>query len=301
MKSTFRFLSRMALRLLPWGVASALGMAGLNAAADPATLRTRHAQLHEQLKNNVYQRALYIDSAEQGNNLKGDVYAVLDYPFATVSEALRQPEDWCDIMILPFNTKYCHAVKGSGGPVLLMRIGRKFDQPVQDAYRIEFSWRNAAATPDYLETALNAPEGPLGTRDYRINVSVVPLEGNKSFMHLSYSYGYGVAGRLAMQAYMATVGADKVGFSVTGRDANGQPVYIGGVRGAIERNAMRYYLAIGAHLAAQAFSAPQQADKRIQAWFNATERYPRQLREMDRSTYVAMKRTEVERQQALLQ
>ena len=120
-------------------------------------------------------------------------------------------------------------------------------------------------------------------------------------MHLSYSYGYGVAGRLAMQAYMATVGADKVGFSVTGRDANGQPVYIGGVRGAIERNAMRYYLAIDAHLAAQAFSAPQQADKRIQAWFNATERYPRQLREMDRSTYVAMKRNEVERQQALLQ
>ena len=68
-------------------------------------------------------------------------------------------------------------------------------------------------------------------------------------MHLSYSYGSGVAGRLAMQGYLATAGADKVGFTVTGRDGSGQPIYIGGVRGAIERNAMRYYLAIDAHLA----------------------------------------------------
>lgn len=33
-------------------------------------------------------------------------------------------------------------------------------------------------------------------------------------MHLSYSYGYGMAGRMAMQAYLATAGADKVGFSL---------------------------------------------------------------------------------------
>ncbi len=45
----------------------------------------------------------------------------------------------------------------------------------------------------------------------------------------------------------------------------------------------------------------QQAEKRIQNWFTESERYPRQLREMDRTTYVAMKRQEVERQQTLLQ
>ena len=44
----------------------------------------------------------------------------------------------------------------------------------------------------------------------------------------------------------------------------------------------------------------QRVDKRIQAWFDATERYPKQLREMDRSTYVAMKRQEYERQQTAL-
>ena len=44
----------------------------------------------------------------------------------------------------------------------------------------------------------------------------------------------------------------------------------------------------------------QRVEKRIQTWFSNTERYPRQLREMDRSTYIAMKRSEHERQQAMI-
>ena len=34
-------------------------------------------------------------------------------------------------------------------------------------------------------------------------------------------------------------------------------------------------------------------------WFDATERYARQLHEMDRATYLAMKQREYARQQAL--
>jgi hypothetical protein len=65
---------------------------------------------------------------------------------------------------------------------------------------------------------------------------------------------------------------------------------------------MRYYLAIDAYLGSLSAGKEQRVEKRIQNWFSATERYPRQLREMDRSTYVAMKKEEVERQQtALLQ
>jgi hypothetical protein len=217
-----------------------------------------------------------------------------------VSGELKDPAKWCDILILPFNTKYCHAVDGNAGPTLRVRIGRKYNQPLGDAYRLDFAYRATAAAPGFFESRLASANGPLGTRDYRISVSAVPLEGNRCFLHLSYSYGYGLAGRLAMQAYLGTVGADKVGFSVTGKDADGQPIYMGGVRGAVERNAMRYYLAIDAYL--DSLSAPpgQQVERRIQNWFNATERYPRQLHEMDRSTYVTMKRQEIERQQTLI-
>jgi hypothetical protein len=64
---------------------------------------------------------------------------------------------------------------------------------------------------------------------------------------------------------------------------------------------MRYYLAIDAHLDALKAPVGEQVDRRIQSWFTATDHYPRQLREMDRPSYVAMKKQEVERQQQLIE
>lgn len=288
--------------LMRAGAALVIGVASFHAiAGDAGSLRAKHAELREQLSNNQFKRAMVIDSTQAGDSVKGDVFAVLDHPYSVLSNELKNPDAWCDILILPFNTKYCHAMDGNGGAILNVRIGRKFDQPVQDAYKLQFAYRGVAAAPDYFESRLSAKEGPIGTRDYHIVLSAVPLDDKRTFMHLSYSYAYGLTGKVAMQAYLATAGADKVGFSVTGKDANGQPLYMGGVRGAVERNAMRYYLAIDSYL--DSLNAPpgQQVERRIQGWFNATERYPRQLREMDRPAYVTMKRSEVERQQNVIQ
>jgi hypothetical protein len=79
---------------------------------------------------------------------------------------------------------------------------------------------------------------------------------------------------------------------------SGPPGLVGGVRGVMERNTMRYYLAIEAFLGALA--APPQArfEKRIRDWFAASERYPLQLHELDRAEYLGMKRVENLRQQA---
>jgi hypothetical protein len=288
--------------LLPRLAAAALlGLASLAAMADAGELRAKHAELRDQLRDNPYHRAIHIDSVEAGDILKGDVYAVLDHPFQTVSSALKDPSDWCDILLLPFNTKYCRPEAGPAGTNLQLRIGRKVDQPVEEAYRIDFALRPVVSGADYFESRLNAGKGPLGTRDYRIVLAAVPLDSGHTFMHLSYAYANGGLGRMAMNGYLSTAGADKVGFTVVGRDANGQPQFINGVRGAIERNVMRYYLAIDAHLASLSAPAGQQVDKRIETWFNATERYARQLHEMDRSAYVAMKRGEYERQQTVIQ
>ena len=278
-----------------------LALAPLAASANAGELRARYADVREQLRQNSHGHPLHIDSSEQADRLTGDVFAVLEHPFATVSAALKDPARWCDILILPFNTKYCHAVKADRGPVLMVRIGRKFNQPVEQAYRLEFGYRNVAAQPDYFESLLQAGEGPVGTRDYRIAVSAMPLDGGRTFLRLNYSYGFGAAGRMAMQLYLGTVGANKIGFTVLGRDAGGQPQYIQGVRGAVERNAMRYYLAIDAYLGSLSAPPGQQVEQRIQNWFTATERYPRQLREMDRPAYVAMKRNEHERQQSRIE
>ena len=100
-----------------------------------------------------------------------------------------------------------------------------------------------------------------------------------------------------MQGYLATIGRDKVGFTATGKLANGQPAYIQGVRGVVERNTMRYYLAIDAYLAALAAPPEEQLEKRMQHWYNATDQYARQLHEMERDDYLKMKRSEYQRQQ----
>ena len=279
-----------------------LACAALQASADAVSERARYVELQATLKgNNAFKRALHVDSMEADESLKGDVYALLDHPFSMISNALKQPAQWCDVLILPFNTKYCHAVQVKGASQLLVRVGRKFDQPLQNAYRIQFGYRNVSQSADYFETRLDAASGPMGTKNYRIVVSAIPVEGGKTFLHLSYSYGFGFTGRIAMQAYLGTVGADKVGFTVTGREANGQPQYIGGMRGVVERNAMRYYLAIDSYLDSLSVPREQQVERRINNWFSSTEQYARQLHEMDRNTYVSMKRQEYERQATLIQ
>jgi len=286
-----------------WKLLAAAGLllAALAAAADPAELRERHAALQEQLRDNPYHRAMYINSSESGDTLTGDVYAELDHPFESLAGSLKDPAEWCEILILPFNTKYCHATSGPDGPGLMMRIGRKADQPVNDAYRLDFRLRAVAARPDYFESQLFADSGPMGTHDYRIVLSAIPLDARRAFIHLSYSYSASGIGRLATQVYLNTTGAEKVGFTVVGHDSNNQPIFVQGVRGIIERNVMRYFLAIDAHLTSLSVPPEQQLDKRIQTWFNLTEQYARQLHEMDRAHYVAMKHGEVERQQTLVQ
>lgn len=278
--------------------AALMAFVALNASADGGALRARYSQVREQLRNNPYHRPIAIESAEEGDTLKGDIYAVLNHPYATLSRSLQQPGDWCAILILPFNTKYCHATRNGDGAIVTVRIGRKADQPVNEAYRIDFALRPVAASSDYFESRLTAGQGPVGTRDYRITLEAIPLDARRTFMHLSYSYAYGAMGRFAMQAYLSTAGANKVGFSVSGRDGNGDPIYIGGVRGAIERNVMRYYLAVDAHLASLEAPPDEQLDRRLETWFDSTERYARQLHEMDRAHYIAMKKGEFERQQA---
>ena len=78
--------------------------------------------------------------------------------------------------------------------------------------------------------------------------------------------------------------------------AGREPTYIGGMRGVVERNTMRYYLAINAYLDSLAAPPEKQLEKRFRDWFDATERYPKQLHEVDRDAYLRMKRNEYQRQ-----
>ena len=280
-------------------LACASGMAcAAVAQTDPAAaLRAKHADLSAQLRQNQFKRPLVLESVEQPKGLKGDIYGVVDYPFDVVNAALTNSAHWCDVMILHINTKYCHATATPAGATLKINIGKKTPEPLSDAPRVEFRYSVAASSADYFDIMLSAKDGPLGTSDYHIHLKAVALPGSSTFLHLTYSYAVNIGGRLAMQTYLGTIARDKVGFTVTGRQANGAPTHIAGVRGLVERNTMRYFLAIDAFLDSTRAAPAMQLEQRLQNWFTAVEQYPRQLHEVDRPAYLAMKRAEVARQQ----
>lgn len=259
---------------------------------DAQALKARYLALREQLADNPYQRPLYIESSETSDRLAGEIYALVEQPFAMLSSALLGIDHWCDILILHLNVKSCRA-SSSASDTLSLNIGRKFEQPLADTYQIDFLYRVVVDTPDYLQVMLSAAQGPLGTSNYRVKLEAVKLDSQRNFLHFSYAYDYGIAARMAMQSYLATVGRNKAGFSVEGSQVNGQPDYVSGIRGIVERNTMRYFLAIEAYLGAP---APQQLEKRLSDWYAGIERYPLQLKNIERSEYLEMKRKEVQPQ-----
>ena len=275
--------------------AAVWGQVNISAPMDAAALLQKNADLKSQLAGSPFRRPLVLDSSESANTVDGNVYAVLESSFAAVSSTFKSPEQWCEVMILHINTKYCRP-DGSAAPTRFkVSIGKKTPQQLSDAFALDFDYEIASASSSYLSVLLSAPKGPLGTSNYKIEVQAVPLPDNRTFMRLHYAYGYGVTSRLAMQGYLATIGAGKVGFTQLN---DGQKTgYIGGMRGAAERNIMRYYLAIEAYQASLARPVDERLESRLKHWFDATEEYPRQLREVDKASYLAMKKEEYQRQQ----
>jgi hypothetical protein len=279
---------------------AALALAAPGETGSGAALRAKYEGLKEKLASNPFGRPLFLVSQEGSDELKGDVYAIVNYPFAQVDRGFREAANWCDVLILPFNTKHCYAVPGESATKLAVRIGRKADQPAEQAFPIAFNYRVASRTPEYLRIVLQAATGPFGTRDYQIALEAVPIDETRTFIYLGYSYGFGVMSRLAMQAYLSTIGASKVGFTVVGREADGAPKYVGGMLGATERNTMRYFLAIDSYLSSLTAPPGTQVEKRLNDWFAATEKYPKQLHEMDRREYISMKQKETQRLRAAI-
>jgi hypothetical protein len=279
--------------VVPCLVSILLASAVPAAAQDAQSLRERHGALRTELAENPFGRPIHVESHEEGGQHKGAVYAVLEQPFKRVSASLRNGAQWCEVLILQPNVKHCEAA--NGGAALTLFVGRKAADSIEDAYRSDFNYGVAAASADYLRVALDAPEGPLGTTDYRIRLEATPLDANRSFLHLHYSYTLHSTARMGMNMYLATSGRNKVGFSVVDRSADGRPVYIRGVRGVVERNTMRYYLALEAYLGTLDVPAPDRIERRLRAFHAGLERYPRQLREHDLAEYLEIKRRDVAR------
>ncbi len=261
-----------------------------------AYLLERYQRVKPRLEDNNFGFPLSIESSERDGRLHVDVYGIFEHPIGSVIDALKIPENWCDIVTLHPNIKACTYRELPDVRQLTFYGGRKTYQAPDDAYQFTCRYRIIEQRREYLHIVLDADKGPLGTREHRLRFEALPLDAHRTFVQVSFSYASGTPLRIAEQIYFSTLGRSKIGFTITGIDEKGSPLYIGGSRGVIERNTVRYYLAIHSFLRTAQYPEQMSFSRRIREWYDLTSRFTRQLYEMDRDDYLAVKKRERENQ-----
>jgi len=212
---------------------------------------------------NPYGVPVHVESEQTKSRIVGRVFGLLDHDIQTFTEVSRY-------------------------------LGRKYYEPPEEAHKLQLDFRIDELKRDYLRVSLTGGRGPLGIHDYLLSLEVIPVGDNRSFVCFAYAYGFGAIAEMAISSYLQTLGRKKIGFSVVGVDNEGSPIYTRGMRGIIERNVMRYYLAVKAYLDTLHTPQRDRFEKRLNLWFDLTERYHAQLYEYDREYYLACKKREWE-------
>jgi hypothetical protein len=272
------------------------------AAEEPAKgeldLRETYLRIEPELERNTFGLPLFLESSDRKNAVNVDVYGIIDHPFTNMREALKVPANWCDIVSLPPNIKACTYRKLSDQWKLTFYSGRQFYQSPEESDQVIYSFQTIEDRPGYLNVSLEADEGPYGTRDHRISFEAVPMDGEKTFVHFRYALKHGSLFRIAGNLYFDTFGRDKIGFTVIGTDSKGDPIYVDGARGGIERNAVRYYFAIQSFMDTKNHPAESRFREKVSRWYDRTTRY-KQLEEMGKRDYLKIKVKERKQQEML--
>ena len=255
-------------------------------------LNETYEEVEDDLLENIYDIPIYLESEVTENAMRGDVYGIIYHPYKKVSENLASLSNWCEIMPQHLNIKACTYQYINDKCKLTFYSGRKFYEKADDVYQLDYEFNVPALDKNYFNASLNSKEGPIDTTDYLINVEAIPLTNNTTFFYLTYEYKYGFWTRLGMSTYFSTLGSGKVGFTVEDKDEEGNPIYVEGVRGVIERNSMRYYFAIQSYLDTQKDPIEIRFKRKISNWFDLTEKHHKQLYEMDKKDYLKYKNKE---------
>lgn len=231
-------------------------------------------------------------SSVDNDRLTAEIYAIKKVAFHTLVDRLTKPSDWCRFITLHVNIKACiyHTKPVTG---LSFYAGRKFYEPAEDAYELRYRFAITEKTDNYLKLQLSAKDGPFGTSDYLIVLEALKIKDDV-ILHMSLAYNSSFSSRLGTRVYLSTIGSDKVGFSQI-KNEDSELEYIKGVEGIIERNVMRYFLALSV------FLDHQNDNQMPAAWFEAIEKYATQLHELERAEYLEAKRREFAQQAEMQQ
>ena len=262
-------------------------------AASLDELRAHYRELTVNAAGNPFGMPLGVQSSEQGDKVSAEVYAVLEQPFSVVADMLSDAPRWCEFLLLSVNVKSCAVGKAAAGKTLILYLGPKEYQTPQQAYEMRYDFHRSSDA-QRSETFLDADGGPLGTRDNHIHLEAIGIAG-RSLIHFTSSMRLGAMSHMATSTYLATLGRGKVGFSSVPGPA-GKRVPVKGVKAMIERNAVRYFLALQVYLDTRTLPETDRFEQQINRWFELTEHFHAQLYELPKANYLANKRRERDNQ-----
>ncbi len=262
---------------------------------DRQSLWAQYQKIQDNLNDNAYHVPIYVQSQVREDLRTTEIFGIVDQPFETLAKALADPANWCEIVTLTPNIKLCTYKRRDGQTRLTLYTGPTYNDWSYKIFKFNYRYRREDMDGDYFSALLTTGRGPLGTRDYRIQLEAMAVE-DASFVRLRGRYRPSRRSKAVTASYLATFGRYKVGFSTVGVDQAGEPVYVKGIRGIVERNAMRYYLALKAFADTQHANASERFQTRIKYWVDLAMAYPRQFDGLDKKKYLEAKSWERENQ-----
>ena len=190
------------------------------------SLIDKYHKIEKELEKSSLAIPFYVESSVSKNTSHVDIYGTIKYPFDIVENELQLPTNWCDIILPHSNVRAFTYKKVNDTWLLTLYNVRKFKDPLKKAYQMNFEYRVIAQQPGFFAISLAARKGPFRTKDHQFGLEAIPLDEDRTFIHLRYSYRYSRFGYLLIKSYFSISGAGRIGFSVIGTDSDGNPVYV---------------------------------------------------------------------------
>ena len=302
-------LSEAQTKFLPmrsWVLIFALMMGGVGHGADEitqSTMKERYAEFKQTQSLKTNQLPFQLNSTiEKDYSFASIRYFLKGISLAQFNQFLGQYEQWCHFIPLHLNIKACTYLEKKDQKYLRFYAGAKGYVSPEKAHILQLSF-NTNLKDGVFSVRLFAADGPFDSANIDFNIRAIEVgESNDRGLYLEFDLSSvpGLVANLA-KIYLITVGRNKVGFSRDGKTWSGKPKLVDGTRGATERNIVRYLLSIEAYLATVNVPEDERFERRLEHWFDATELYKKQLHELSRNEYIAIKKRERKNQMLLQQ
>jgi len=260
----------------------------------------RYPELQEAARRGPFGLPLQVRSEERETLVSAEIHGIIDHPFRALAATFTDPGGWCDFLVLNPNIKTCTFRREAQETLLTLYIGSKSYRAPESATEQVYRFLVRARHPEYVAISLTAPRGLLGTTAHRFEFEAGSVAG-KTVVALSSSFEPSMLSKLLTGIYLSTLGRNRIGFSREATEAGVPAGYVRGVKGMIERNVMRYYLALKAFLDTSDQPADRQFEARASLAYDLMNLYPAQLRQMEKAEYLDIKSREHQNQLRLQQ